>query len=101
MTDDNRPDVVIQTDQLVLGNHEKTPAQRNAAGFDALTEILARANQATSLIVQIIAIASVAAYTTPPPLTSGEALLRPYDAQMTDDLGAPANIPLDNPPGAQ
>jgi len=85
MTDNNRPDVVIQAAQLVLGNHEKTPAQRNAAVFDALTEILACANQATTLLIHLIAVASVAAYTTPPPLTSGEAMLRPYDAQMTED----------------
>lgn len=85
MTDNNRPDVVIQAAQLVLGNPEKTPAQWNAALVDALTEILACTNQARTLIIQLLAIASGAAYTTPPPLTSGEAMLRPYDAQMTED----------------
>ena len=85
MTNNNRPDVVIQTDQLELGNREKTPAQRNTDVFDLLTEILACTNRASTLIIELFAIASVAAYTTPPPRTSGEAMLRPYDAQMTED----------------
>lgn len=85
MKDDNYPDVVIQPPRLLLENPPKTPADRELEILWTLGALLASSKLTSTLIIELFALTAAPKPTTQPPITSDEAMLRPYDAQMTEE----------------